>query len=195
MRLDRAFCCSDWDSIFPGSLLQSDSSGVSDHCPLIVGLNTITRGKRRFHFESFWAKIPGFVDAVSQNWNSQVTSNCPVERIFLKLQRLSKGLQKWSQRKVGNTRLQLEMAKEILHRLEIARDCRALSPAERFRQKLKLHSLGLASLESTVARLRSRILYIREGDANTAFFHQQARYRKKKNFIAKFKVANQVVIS
>jgi hypothetical protein len=51
---------------------------------------------------------------------------------------------------------------------------------------LKLHCLGLASLERTIARLRSRILYLQEGDANTSFFHQQARYRKKKNFIAKF---------
>ncbi|WVZ94677.1 hypothetical protein U9M48_040542 [Paspalum notatum var. saurae] len=110
--------------------------------------------------------------------------------------RLSKGLQKWSQRKVGNIRLQLEMTKEILHRLEIARDNRALSTGEEdFRRKLKLHSLGLASLERTVARLRSRILYLREGDANTSFFHQQARYRKKKNFIAKFSVEDELITS
>ena len=63
------------------------------------------------------------------------------------------------------------------------------------RKKLKLHCLGLASVERTIARLRSRILYIQEGDANTAFFHQQARYRKKKNFIAKLQVDNQVVVS
>lgn len=42
------------------------------------------------------------------------------------------------------------------------------------RKKLKLHCLGLASLEQTIARLRSRVLYLKEGDANTSFFHQQA---------------------
>lgn len=136
VRLDRAFCCADWDDIFPDSLLQSAASGVSDHCPLVLGLNIVTQGKRRFHFESFWPKLPGFMDAVSQNWNAPVASSYPVERIFLKLQRLSKGLQKWSQHKVGNIRLQLEMANEILHRLEIARDSRALSDdEERFRKK------------------------------------------------------------
>ena len=40
-----------------------------------------------------------------------------------------------------------------------------------------------------------RILYIQEGDANTAFFHQQARFRKNKNFITKLQVDNQVVVS
>jgi len=53
----------------------------------------------------------------------------------------------------------------------------------------------LASLERTIARLRSRVLYIQEGDANTVFFHQQARFRKKKNFIAKLQVDNQVMVS
>jgi hypothetical protein len=105
---------------------------------------------------------------------------CPVEGIFIKLQRLSKGLQKWSQRKVGNIRLQLNIVKEILHSLEIARDNRALSPGKEW---------------FTIARLRSRILYLKEGDANTSFFHQQARYRKKKNFIAKFQVEEHIVTS
>jgi hypothetical protein len=61
-------------------------------------------------------------------------------------------LQKWGQRKVGNIKSQLEMAKEILRRLEIERDSRALSDG-----------LGLASFERTVARVRSRILYLQEG--------------------------------
>lgn len=138
--------------------------------------------KRRFHFESFWPKRPGFLDAVTDNWNAHVSTSSPVECVFLKLQRLSKGLQRWSQRKVGNIRLQLDMAKEILHRLEIARYVRGLSPGEEWlRQKLKQHSLGLASLERTVARLRSRILYLREGGGQTlpSFTSKLATARKK----------------
>jgi hypothetical protein len=66
----------------------------------------------------------------------------------MKLQRLSRALQKWSQRKVGNVKLQLAMAKEILHRLEIVRDSRALSQGEDWlRRKLKGHCLGLVSLD------------------------------------------------
>jgi len=33
VRLDQAFCCLDWEDIFPGSILQSAASGESDHCP------------------------------------------------------------------------------------------------------------------------------------------------------------------
>ena len=64
VRLDRAFCCGDWENIFPDAVLQSTAAGVSDHCPLILGLKVCTSGKRRFHFESFWTKLPSFLDAV-----------------------------------------------------------------------------------------------------------------------------------
>jgi hypothetical protein len=63
------------------------------------------------------------------------------------------------------------VAKELLHRSEIERDERALTDVEEWlRRKLKLHCLGLASLVRTITRLRSRILYIQEGDSNTSFF-------------------------
>jgi hypothetical protein len=73
---------------------------------------------------------------------------CTVERVFLNLQRLSRGLQRWSQRKVGNVKMQLEMTKEVLHCLEIAKDSRNLDLGEEWlRKKLKVHCIGLASLE------------------------------------------------
>jgi hypothetical protein len=51
------------------------------------------------------------------------------------------------------------------------------------RNSLKKHSLALASLSRTIAGLRSRIGWIKDGDTNTALFHASARYRKGKNFI------------
>jgi hypothetical protein len=43
---------------------------------------------------------------------------------------MAKGLQAWSDKRVGHVESQLELAREILHRLEIAQDGRPLSPAE-----------------------------------------------------------------
>jgi exonuclease III len=53
VRLDRAFCTMDWEEVFPDAVLQSATAGVSDRCPLILGLKVRNTGKRRFHFESF----------------------------------------------------------------------------------------------------------------------------------------------
>jgi hypothetical protein len=89
-------------------------------------------------------------------------------------------------KEVGNVRMQLGLVREVLHRLEMAQDIRILSSGEVWLLNLlKQRCLSLASLERTVAPLRSRIHYLKEGDANTKFIHLQACYRKKNNFISK----------
>jgi hypothetical protein len=104
-----------------------------------------------------------------------------LQRFHDKLKRLARHLQAWSQKKVGNIKQQILMPNEILHRLEIARDERNLSPSEEWlRRSLKHQSLALASLERIVARVRSRLHWLKEGDANTAYFHHHARHRKIK---------------
>jgi hypothetical protein len=75
------------------------------------------------------------------------------------------------------------MSNEILHSLEVARDSRDLSYHEEWlRRKLKHHSLGLASLERTMARHRSGLNWLKEEDTNTTYFHHHSRYRKRKNY-------------
>lgn len=82
---------------------------------------------------------------------------------------------------MGNFKIQLSMAKEILNRIKIARDCRPLTVGEEWlRMKLNLHCLGLASLERTIARSRSQITFLSEGDANNSYFLNQSCYCKKK---------------
>jgi hypothetical protein len=62
------------------------------------------------------------------------------------------------------------------------------------RRQLKCHALAIASLERTMTRLRSRLNWLKEGDANTSYFQQHARYRKKKNFVAKLKVGDRIIV-
>jgi exonuclease III len=70
VRLDRAFYSVDWEQTFPNCLLQSAASQDLDHCPLILGLNDINKGKRRFHFEAFWPRLDGFQEVVASAWAS-----------------------------------------------------------------------------------------------------------------------------
>ena len=115
-------------------------------------------------------------------------------RRALRLSTLARDLQSWSQRKVRNIKQQLQFAKEISHHLEIAQDSRPLSSQEDWlRRQLKRHALGLASLEQTIARLRYRLAWLKEGDANPSYFYQHARYRKRKNFMAKVRVDDRVI--
>jgi len=84
-----------------------------------------------------------------------------VHALFLTLNKkfkaVTKGLQSWSDKAVGQVSFQLALAREILPQFEIAQDNRQLSPGEVWlKNNLKKHSLALASLKCTMARLGSK---------------------------------------
>lgn len=85
------------------------------------------------------------------------------------------------------------MAREVVHQLDIAQDNRPLSQQEIWlRNNLKKKSLALASFIHTIARIRSRISWLKDGDANTALFHLHAWHRQRRNFIARLQEEGQV---
>jgi hypothetical protein len=47
-----------------------------------------------------------------------------------KLKATTRGLQEWSEKKVGHVASQLELAKELLHQMDIAQNSRVLSSTE-----------------------------------------------------------------
>jgi hypothetical protein len=66
--LDRAFCNSKWEENFPNYALNAMSTGVSDHCPIILTrLDRVPR-KSSFKFENHWLHVQGFREVVQQAW-------------------------------------------------------------------------------------------------------------------------------
>ena len=51
------------------------------------------------------------------------------------------------------------------------------------RRELKRKVLGLASLQRAIARQKSRILWLKEGEASERFFKIFASHRQRKNII------------
>jgi hypothetical protein len=93
-------------------------------------------------------------------------------------------LKSWSNRFVGNIRLQLAIAKEIKSRLEAVDDRRSLAAHEDDLQKeMKLKIMGVSSLRHTISRQESRLVWPHEGDVPTQFFHAHANVCRRRNQI------------
>lgn len=90
---------------------------------------------------------------VAEAWSSVSSDGNPFVVLDTKLRATAKKLQSWSDRWIGNVKIQIAIALEIIKQLDIAMEGRALSPAELgLRKVLKRKLLGLCSLERSIAR-------------------------------------------
>jgi hypothetical protein len=60
---------------------------------------------------------------------------------------------------------------------------------------MKLKSLGLSSLQRSIARQESRILWLANGDSPIKFFHIHANARRRRKFIRSLEHDGQVLVS
>uniref|UniRef100_J3L454 DUF4283 domain-containing protein n=1 Tax=Oryza brachyantha TaxID=4533 RepID=J3L454_ORYBR len=153
VKLDRVFATTGWEDAFPETSLQALSSSASDHCPILLTCGQLNKRPRRFRFENFWVTLEGFQQIVQEVWSEGVSSEDPFVALYVKLARLAKRLREWGQRRVSQIRLQLQMAHEIILRLDVAQESRLLQQHERcLRANLKGKCLALAALERIRAR-------------------------------------------
>ena len=183
-RIDRAFCTVDWDLMLPDSTLEAQSSMVSDHSPLILTGNAATSTFRGFRFESFWPKLPGYSVTVQAVWNRPVHVYNPFLRLHIKLARTAKALKQWARKNIGNNKLLLTAARQLIGILDVVQEHRQLTISEiRLRRDLKVRFLGMTAVEKLRAKQQSRLTNIRAAEANNKLFYLQANSRRRKNFV------------
>jgi hypothetical protein len=121
---------------------------------------------------------------VSWTWSADFSGLDACRAIDSKLRLLARALNSWRAASVGSIRLQLVAARVVIYGLDRAQESWQLSPEEiQWRRELKGNTIGLASLERTMARQRARTRHLREGDAGTKYFHLMACHRRRKNYL------------
>ncbi|KAM2626797.1 hypothetical protein TB2_000341 [Malus domestica] len=181
-RIDRALINGLWQDLWPESLVTHGTVMGSDHCPLILKTNSESmRGRRVFKFEAFWAKENECDQVVRSCWNRQEPGEVLV-RWTKKINDCKSSLIRWSQNKFKK---RSQMIQELLLQLqELQRDWR--SNCDVIKQKMQLVD-DLRAQEESYWMQSFRVRWLREGDANTSFFHTSTLHRRRRNQIIKIK--------
>jgi hypothetical protein len=104
--------------------------------------------------------------------------------LHIKLTRLAKAPKKWHKEKVVANRRGSEQAQQLVLQMDQIQDERQLTESEfQHRKEAKNRILALAAVKKIRLHQRSRLTWIRVGDANTKLFHLRANARRQRNHI------------
>ena len=102
---------------------------------------------------------------------------------------MKKDIIQWNRSEFGNVERQKKELLEALKFLDVKEGEHGLSEVELGeRAMLRSQIQNLLSLEEVSWRQKSRMLYIKEGDNNTKFFHKMANSRRRHNHISMLEV-------
>jgi hypothetical protein len=133
---------------------------------------------------------------VQASWSQSVDTKDAILRLHIKMRRLATSIKIWKAQQVGNIELQLAIVQVVLLCLEKAQERRQLSEIElHLLRSLKAKSLGLAAMQKSRVKQHSRLKWIKQGDANTKFFHLHANIRRNQHFIKELQSETGIVMT
>jgi hypothetical protein len=105
-------------------------------------------------------------------------------------------LKQWNKQHTVALKLKAEVAAEVVALLDQAQEDRHLTATELSLRKLaEARILRFTALRRIKIRQRSRLTWIKLGDANNRLFHLRANSRRRKNFIASLTVQTRTLTS
>ncbi|KAA3453778.1 reverse transcriptase [Gossypium australe] len=165
-RLDRGVTNEEWQNMFTEVSIQHLTHSFSDHCPLLVNTR---RAEHRakvadFRFEAWWTMEESFDDEVKRIWESSPGN------LLLKLDKLKTGLRRWAYRIQDDRKKRKIFLNNRLSKI-LAEDRDDHNLAELINTKIQLN-LEIDKDERYWEQ-RARINWLKHGDKNTAFFHNE----------------------
>ncbi|KAL9665459.1 hypothetical protein QQ045_020879 [Rhodiola kirilowii] len=177
-RLDRVLATAEWRRLFPYAKVVHLTTFHSDHVPLQLCLSDrVGKPKGLFRYEVMWSRDPRFAELIREQWSS--LNHCV--NIVEKLESLKGPISRWNRKVFGNVHTRLKNIRQELERVrQLPRTVDTVS-----KEADLVHNMDEWCLrEELMWQQRSRVLWLKEGDNNTRFFHQKATARRRTNLIA-----------
>jgi hypothetical protein len=190
-RLDRIFVSMEWIESFANVVLWVLARDVSDHCPLVLKIVNYDWGPKPFRFNYHWLEHKQFQEVVKGAWESCEATGWMGFILKEKLKRLKLCLKDWSKVEFGSVDTRLKKIIDDIQVLDIRGETFGLVSEEVTQRKELFSELWkLQKSKEAIIFQRSRSKWLRQGDANSKYFHGCIAARKKRNSISALKVGD-----
>jgi len=193
-RIDRAFISDEWREFWGNDSLWPIPRDVSKHFPLVLKGDSSDWGPKPFRFKNHWLENRKFKGVVEEAWRKYGRSGWMGVVLRSKLKGLKWDIHEWNKVKYGNVEVRLEVLRKEIEEFDGKSDRGVLSNVEVEERKLKFVELWrLWKSKESLLIQRSRSKWLKEGDANSKFFHCCVKSRMHSNGIKALKVNNELV--
>ncbi|XP_066360901.1 uncharacterized protein [Miscanthus floridulus] len=168
---------------------------TSDHWPCSIEISTEIPAAKIFRCENFWLQHDNFKNIVQQAWTAPTQPQEPARRLTAKFKKLKSVLRTWSAN-ISSLSLLIKHVKSLIYLFETMELLRDLSIQEwNFRNILDDRLVSLLRMQKAYWKQRSKVAWVREGDAGTKLFHAHATVRHRRNTIASLLDDNNIPIT
>ena len=181
-RLDRAIGNEEWHHLFSHTNVKYLKLWGSDHRPVLARIQSRdVRVQRSFKFDKRWLGKDGLEDAIKDGWGIS-SSGRGASELHFKISNVRRAISRWKRANPTNSAKKIEDIKALL---ETAQTEDGASSEEILNLKWNLCSAYRE--EELYWKQMSRVLWLKEGDRNTKFFHASTKQRRGRNRIIKLR--------
>jgi hypothetical protein len=142
-KLDRIFCTTNFDVVFPLSSARALARIGTDHTPIIWESGDSHRPKQGgFKFEKWCLANPEFKDLVVKAWSLEINSSSTLDRWQAKIRKFRSLAKGWSANHEAAIRKQKKKLMEEYDLLDIKSETQILSAEEKARLDFILRDLN-----------------------------------------------------
>ena len=182
--IDRFLLSKNWCLTWPTCFQLVVSRGLSDHCPLVLAIDSQNWGPKPVRLLKCWADFPGYDSFVRETWSSFQISGWGSYVLKEKLKLMKLALRDWHQCHAQNLPARILALKENIASLDLKGESTALSDGEiQEMHGLSENLFSLSRINSSICWQQSRVQWFKEGDANSKFFHRVMSGRRSRNAI------------